>query len=99
MTTLLKKLFGPPEELIVNDPCATHLYRWTILDNKLVKIYLHQFGGNDWSGVLGGLPRRFIAVGLTEARDHETWAELDEDSGPNTWIMCIARMHRKMKAY
>jgi hypothetical protein len=46
-----------PEEIIANDSVqlfSTAGQSWITSSSKFTCIY---FGGNDWSGVLGGLPR------------------------------------------
>ena len=74
MTSLVTKLFGPPQE-VASFP--THLDRWKIFSNKRLKVYLEHSCGSDWSGDIGTYPKRFLAVGFAEATIDESAAQLD----------------------
>lgn len=61
---LLDCIFGKAEEINGAERCPTYLYRWTVLQTRWFKAYLHHFTGDDWSLDLHDHPKRFISIGL-----------------------------------
>jgi len=86
MTSLVTKLFGPPQE-IASFP--THLDRWKIFGNKRLKVYLEHCCGTDWSGDAGTYPKRFLAVGFAESTMDERAAQLELFSDRAAWTVLI----------
>src|ERR1043165_3048902 len=59
------------EEINGRGLCPTYLYRWTLFQPKGnwwpwkgFGIYVHKFGGDDWSRDMHDHPKRFISIGL-----------------------------------
>lgn len=69
---LLNKLFGQAEEINGGERCPTYMYRWTMIDTRWGKVYLHKFVGDDWSYDLHDHPKRFISIGLYGSYLEET---------------------------
>lgn len=44
--------------------CPPYLFRWTLLNVKLFRIYLHQFVGDDWALDPHDHPKRFVSIGI-----------------------------------
>jgi len=88
MTSLVTKLFGPPEE-IAGFP--THLDRWKIFGNKGLKVYLQHSSGTAWSGDIGAYPKGFLAIGFAESTMDETAAQLELFSDRAAWTVLIGR--------
>ena len=86
MTSLVTKLFGPPEEIA---GFTTHLDRWKILGSKRLKVYLQHSCGTDWSGDIGTYPKRFLAVGFAESNLDESAAQLELFSERAAWTVLI----------
>jgi hypothetical protein len=86
MTSLVTKLFGPPEEIAA---FPTHLHRWKIFGNKRLKVYLEHSCGTDWSGDIGTYPQRFLAVGFAESTMDESAAQLELFSDRAAWTVLI----------
>lgn len=52
------------EEINGGERCPTYLWRWTLLETRWFKAYLHHFVNDDWSLDLHDHPKRFISIGL-----------------------------------
>jgi hypothetical protein len=79
MHKLLSKLFGPAEEINGHNYHDVYLYRWTLLETRWFKIYLHHFVGDDWARDLHDHPKRFVSIGL--------WGSYTEEYMRNPRIM------------
>jgi hypothetical protein len=91
MLSMLKRLFGMPEEINGRERCPTYLYRWTLLKRPNWSVYLHHFVGDDWSRDLHDHPKRFISIGLRGWYLEDTPDGTKRYNAP--WIRTFAATH------
>lgn len=89
---LLTRLFRGIEEINGNKRCSTYLYRWTLINFKNFKVYLHKFVGDDWSRDFHDHPKRFISIGIWGSYLEETPNGFRRYRAP--WIRSFPPIHQ-----
>jgi len=93
MTRLISKFLGLPEEI---DHWGhhhwTHLYRWTILNNKRFQVFLDHSDTQDWEGNLQNYPERFFSVGIAQSGEG---TQVYPDRA--AWLLLVGRSQFRTK--